>query len=200
MDAMLSNRTWLVGDKFSVADLLMTDALRAVDRFESLADFLTRRGYAERLTGRSSRKPIAIRWPALLQRMRPEAGGSAILIAMRTAPPDGEAVCVGASVPIGAGPDQLQALFALDLDQGGVDRCREARVVELDREVVAIRLFGVLLPGRTEFDVAGGVDPEVRTLVAGILDADELGLDVEVEGLDRAGEAVLGQLATVFLK
>jgi len=71
MDAMLSNRTWLVGDKFSVADLLMTDALRAVDRFESLADFLTRRGYAERLTGRSSRKPIAIRWPALLQRMRP---------------------------------------------------------------------------------------------------------------------------------
>ena len=39
-------------------------------------------------------------------------------------------------VPAGAGPDELETLLAFHLDQGGVDRSREARVVELDREVV----------------------------------------------------------------
>jgi len=59
----------------------------------------------------------------------------------------------GTSVPVRPGPDQLEALLAFDLDQGGVDRGREARVVELNREVVAAALLGVLLPGRTQFDV-----------------------------------------------
>ena len=103
----------------------------------------------------------------------------------------------GCSVPVRAGPDQLQAFLAFHLDQGGVDRSGEARVVQLYREVVAA-LCGDFLPGGAEFDIAGE-DAEVRSLVGGVFDADQLGLDVEVEGLDRAAEAVLGQTSTVFL-
>ena len=40
----------------------------------------------------------------------------------------------------------------------------------------------------------------MRALIRGVLDADEASLDVQGQGADRAGEAVLGQLATVFLK
>ncbi len=106
---------------------------------------------------------------------------------------------MGGSVPVRPGPDQLEAFRTLDLGQGGVDRSGEARIVQLDGEVVALGVLGGLLPGRTQLDVTR-VDAEVRSLVRRIFDADQLGLDVEVEGLDRAGEAVLGQLATVFLK
>ena len=54
------------------------------------------------------------------------------------------------SVAVGAGPDQL--VFAFDLGQRRVDRGGEARIVELDREVVAV-LFGALLPGGAQFNV-----------------------------------------------
>jgi hypothetical protein len=62
--------------------------------------------------------------------------------------------CLWRSVPIavGAGPDELQAFLTFHLDQGGVDRSGEARVVQLDREVVAFGLPGLLLPGGTQFD------------------------------------------------
>ena len=106
----------------------------------------------------------------------------------------------GASVPVRPGPDQLQAFLAFDLDQGGVDRSGEARVVQLDREVVALRLLRGLLPGGAELGVAAVEDAEVRAFFRGALGADDLGLDVEVEGLDGAGEAVLGQTSTVFLR
>ena len=56
------------------------------------------------------------------------------------------------SVAVGAGPDELQAFLTFHLDQGGVDRSGEARVVQLDREVVAFGLPGLLLPGGTQFD------------------------------------------------
>ena len=102
-------------------------------------------------------------------------------------------------VPAGAGPDELEAFLAFDLDQGGVDRSREARVVELDREVIALSVPGGLLPGGAQFNVTGE-DTEVRALVGGVLDADQLGLGVEGEGTDGAGEAVLGQPSTVLLK
>ena len=59
---------------------------------------------------------------------------------------------IGVGTALGRDPDQLQALLAFDLDQGGVDRGGEARVVQLDREVVAV-LLGALLPGRTELDI-----------------------------------------------
>ncbi len=106
----------------------------------------------------------------------------------------------GASVPVRPGPDQLQALLAFNLDQGGVDRGGEARVVQLDREVVALRLLRSLLPGGAELGVAAVEDAEVRAFFGGALGAGDLGLDVEVEGLDDAGEAVLGQPSTVLLR
>src|SRR5258707_6029722 len=96
---------------------------------------------------------------------------------------------VGSSVPAGAGPDELEAFLAFHLDQGGVDRSREARVVQLDREVVPFGVLGGLLPGRAQLDAAGG-DAEMRALVRGVLDADQLGLGVEGEGADATGEAV----------
>lgn len=85
----------------------------------------------------------------------------------------------------------MQAFRTFDFDQGGVDRSREARIVQLDGEVVALGVLGGLLPGGAQLDVAG-VDAEVRSLVGRGVDADQLGLDVEVEveRLDRAGEAI----------
>jgi len=38
LDAVLKDRTWLAGD-FSIADILMVDVLRLVDRFDALADY-----------------------------------------------------------------------------------------------------------------------------------------------------------------
>jgi hypothetical protein len=58
----------------------------------------------------------------------------------------------GTLVAVRARPDQLQAVFAFDFGQRGVDRSGEARIVQLDREVVAA-LFGGLLPGGAELDV-----------------------------------------------
>jgi len=94
-------------------------------------------------------------------------------------------------VPIRAGPDQLHAFLTFHLDQGGVDRSGEARVVQLDREIAAAEA-GDLLPGGAELDRAG-VDAEVRALVGGVLDAFETSLDVEIEGLDRTREAACGR-------
>lgn len=47
------------------------------------------------------------------------------------APPFGGPLA-GASVPVGSGPDQLEAFLAINLDQGGVDPDGEARVMQLD--------------------------------------------------------------------
>jgi hypothetical protein len=49
-------------------------------------------------------------------------------------------------------PDEGIAIAALDRDQRGEDRCWEARVIEIDREIFAARARG-LLPGSAEFDV-----------------------------------------------
>jgi len=57
------------------------------------------------------------------------------------------------SVAVRAGPDQLVAILTFHLAQRGVDRGGEARIVELDREVVAVALAGALLPGGAEFNV-----------------------------------------------
>ena len=40
----------------------------------------------------------------------------------------------------------------------------------------------------------------MRALIRGVLDADEASLDVQGQGADRAGEAVLGQPSIVLLK
>ena len=57
------------------------------------------------------------------------------------------------SVPARAGPDELVAIFAFHLGERRVDRSGEARIVELNREVVAVGLCRALLPGGAELDV-----------------------------------------------
>lgn len=39
MEAVLAERDWLVGGRFTAADLLMADVLRQVHRFDGLADY-----------------------------------------------------------------------------------------------------------------------------------------------------------------
>jgi glutathione S-transferase len=51
METVLARRDWLAGT-FSVADILMADVLRLVDRFDGLADFPACRAYVERATAR----------------------------------------------------------------------------------------------------------------------------------------------------
>jgi glutathione S-transferase len=51
MEAVLTGREWLVGD-FSIADILMADVLRLVDRFDGLAEYPACRAYVVRATAR----------------------------------------------------------------------------------------------------------------------------------------------------
>lgn len=51
MEAVLAARDWLAGD-FSVADILMADVLRLVDRFEGLAHYPACRAYVGRAVAR----------------------------------------------------------------------------------------------------------------------------------------------------
>jgi glutathione S-transferase len=51
MDAVLAGRDWLAGT-FSIADILMVDVLRLVDRFDGLATFPACRAYVARATAR----------------------------------------------------------------------------------------------------------------------------------------------------
>ena len=52
MEAVLTGREWLVCDRFSVADLLMADVLRQVDRFDGLANHPNCRAFVARATAR----------------------------------------------------------------------------------------------------------------------------------------------------
>jgi glutathione S-transferase len=51
METVLAGREWLAGS-FSVADILMSDVLRVVDKFDGLADSPACRDYVARATGR----------------------------------------------------------------------------------------------------------------------------------------------------
>jgi glutathione S-transferase len=51
MDTVLADREWLAGT-FSVADILMADVLRLVDRFDGLAEYPACRDYVARATVR----------------------------------------------------------------------------------------------------------------------------------------------------
>lgn len=53
METVLSRRDWLAGT-FSVADILMTDVLRLVDRFDRLGEYPACRAYVARATARPS--------------------------------------------------------------------------------------------------------------------------------------------------
>lgn len=52
MEAVLAGRECLAGGRFSVADLLMADVLRPVDRFDGLANYPACRAYVARVTAR----------------------------------------------------------------------------------------------------------------------------------------------------
>ncbi|NTF46146.1 glutathione S-transferase family protein [Rhizobium rhizogenes] len=52
METVLAGREWLVGDRFSVADLLMADVMRQVERFDGLTNHPACRGYVKRLVAR----------------------------------------------------------------------------------------------------------------------------------------------------
>ena len=51
METLLSERNWLVS-AFSIADIMMVDVLRLVDRFEGLAQYPACRAYVTRATSR----------------------------------------------------------------------------------------------------------------------------------------------------
>jgi glutathione S-transferase len=55
MEPVLAKREWLAGS-FSVADILMSDVLRFVDRFDGLAKYPAARGYVARATARPAFK------------------------------------------------------------------------------------------------------------------------------------------------
>jgi len=51
LEPVLAQRDWLAG-RFSVADILMCDVLRLVDRFDGLAPYAAARAYVQRATAR----------------------------------------------------------------------------------------------------------------------------------------------------
>lgn len=52
METVLAGRPWLATGRFTVADLLMADVLRQVNRFDGLANYPACRAYVTRVTGR----------------------------------------------------------------------------------------------------------------------------------------------------
>jgi len=99
--------------------------------------------------------------------------------------------------PAAARPDQAEGLAAFVIEEVGVDRRGEARIVELDREVIAA-LAGALRPRGAALRFARE-DPVAGRVVAGPAglwnDADAFGLDAE--GDDLALELVAGLLEGV---
>ncbi len=68
--------------------------------------------------------------------------------------------------------------------QAAEDRCREARIVDLDRDV-GVTCLARGQPGRPDFCLAGE-DPEVRSLFARFLNRSDGGLGADRERCDRA--------------
>src|SRR5277367_6408547 len=94
----------------------------------------------------------------------------------------------------GARPDQGEALAVLVVEEVGEDRRVEARIVELEREIIAA-FVGALRPGGPDLGPAH-VDPVAGGVVVGPVglrdDADALGL--QAQGNDLALELVAGLL------
>src|SRR6266851_3031745 len=96
--------------------------------------------------------------------------------------------------PASARPDQAEGLAAFVIEEVGVDRRGEARIVELDRKVIAA-LAGALRPRGTDL-CAADKHPVAWRVVAGSIglrnDADAFGLDAK--GDDLALELVAAGL------
>ena len=52
LEPLLASREWLAAGRFTVADILMSDVLRLVDRFDGLKDYPATRAYVARATAR----------------------------------------------------------------------------------------------------------------------------------------------------
>lgn len=94
------------------------------------------------------------------------------------------------SVALAARPDQrVRAVLALD--ETRIDSGRERRVVQAHRQVGPSGLAG-LPPCRADVVAARRLDAEVGGVLAvALVVGDELDLDVERQGAQRAGEAVV---------
>src|ERR1700741_26306 len=88
-----------------------------------------------------------------------------------------------------ARPDEF-VLTLVALDQGRVDRSRERRIVELDRDVFDSAVLGGLAPACTELDAAGG-DAVVGGALAFLGDGLDGRLGIDVDRADRAVEAAV---------
>ena len=63
-----------------------------------------------------------------------------------------EASCSVAAAAVWSRPDEVVTLSVLVFDEVGVDRSSEARIVELETQVVR-SLTGLLVPGSADFDL-----------------------------------------------
>src|SRR5271163_1777115 len=89
-------------------------------------------------------------------------------------------VSLGGETPRGRSARPDEGVIGLALEEVGVDRRREGRIVELDRVILGVLLRGSA-PRGTYLDVADQ-HPQVRGLVVGrLVGWDEAGFDVERE-------------------
>src|ERR1700704_7063694 len=104
----------------------------------------------------------------------------------RPAPRSGAFARWPGSVAVGlaaAGPDEGVALGVFVVEEVGVDRSVEARIVQFDREIIAA-FGGALRPGGPDLG-ATDVDPVTRSVVAGPVC---LGDDADAPGLEAQGD------------
>lgn len=90
---------------------------------------------------------------------------------------------------LAARPDQVvRAVFFLD--QAGIDGRRERGIVQCHRQVRPFRLAD-FLPGRANVVAARCLDAVVGGVFAAFVAGDDFDLDVEGQGANSAGEAVV---------
>src|SRR5271166_6188497 len=102
------------------------------------------------------------------------------------------------SVAVGlpaARPNEGEVLAVLVVEEVGVDRRVEARIVQLDREIVAA-LDGALRPGRPDLG-ATDIDPMAGGVVVCPVG---LGDDADVLGLDAQGDDLALELGAGLLE
>src|SRR5271166_6927121 len=97
--------------------------------------------------------------------------------------------------PAAAGPDEGVAFAVLVVEEVGVDRRVEARIVQLDREIIAA-FGGALRPGGPDFGPTD-IDPMAGGVVVGSVG---LGDDSDVLGLDAQGDDLALELAAGLLE
>src|SRR5262245_16878294 len=134
--------------------------------------------------------------PGGIRRTPPGTAGSLRLDVQRAPRRDpGGAISLSSSVAVllaGARPDEAERFTILD--ELGVDWSREARIVELDREIVAA-LVGALRPGGADLGAAD-IYPMARCIVARpvCFENNAHASAVQAEGEDLALEIVAGLL------